>query len=222
MLAEFLQQLFDQGDVEIGVDVEGIGELIQPNAVVTTILADRAATIAEALASPTPPADLNIATWAAGVFYLATFVYVNREVEATLIEQAIESQPDILDPIAAAFGADLVFSFAPDVLRMARATASADPLVKTMTDLLTRWPLSSVGIQGANVKAEDSIEFFQHPALRALYIDRIIHHKDLSRLDRMEVREVVRAAIGNHGELAPEITRAIDAPTGGGESPAND
>ena len=222
MLASFLRGLFENGSIEIGTDLDGVISVDSQDPDVIAILEDRSATIAATLPPPTPPVDIDVASWAARVFYLATFVYVNREVDVKIVEESIAEQPHSNDPNAAAFGAELIFAFAPDLLRMARATASADPLVKVLVDMLGEWPLSSVGVNGSETKDGDEMSFFDHPALRALYIDRIIARKDISRLERPEVKQAVRAAVGNYPELAPELARAIDAPKVGGESHADD
>ena len=49
----------------------------------------------------------------------------------------------------------------------------------------------------------------QHLALLALYVDRVIATRDVSRLADARVRDGVRRALGLHTELAPQLAAAL-------------
>lgn len=197
----------------LGGDPVG-GETEQAEAV----LSARADEVRATLPATPPQTDLGVALWAARQLYGAAFGFAHRETPAEEIARWLgqpSPQPSAGDPD---LGADLVFVFAPDLLRLAAATATADPLVTALTDLLRAWPLSSVGVPNASPDPAATPRFWSERSLRLLYIDRIIAQRDLVRLANPEVREAVAAVLGAHPELAPEVAAAIDRIDSGGES----
>ncbi len=223
-LQRFLAQLFEEGVVEIPMAFPSAAELAAEDEQVEARLAERAAEIAPTLAPPTPVPCLATARWAAQRFYFATFAYVHRETSADELRAGLSVPPPAPPEVAGAgdvdLGADLVFCFAPDLVKMARATASADPLVEALVELLAAWPLSSVGI-GGTAPAAASPSFWSSPSLRTLYIDRVIARGDRTRLASPPVSEAVRAALGAHPELGPELVSEIDPAAAERQSPAD-
>jgi len=209
-LQRFLEQLFEDGQVEVPMQFPEEAALNAEDEQVEAVLAARAEAIAATLAPPVPTPDLPTALWAAKRFYFAAFAYVHREISADDLRAGLSKTPPASSGGDADFGADLVFAFAPDLVKMARATASADPLVEAITSLLQPWPLSSVGMESATPPGDKSLALWRSDSLRALYVDRVIEMADLSRLNHTAVREAVSAAIGAHPELSPELARAID------------
>ncbi len=204
-LAAFLRHLFGEGIADIG-DVPEVAQ----GCGVDEELSARALALGRTLAAGSPTADLKVSRWAAERFYFATFAYINRELGEAEVRAGLslavpvggEGDPD--------FGADLVFSFVGDLVKMVRATASGDPLVEALAELVRPWPLSSVGIAEACPAPGETLRFWGQPALRMLYVDRVIASGDIARLADPRVREAVAAAMGAHGELAPKFAREID------------
>jgi len=155
------------------------------------------------LAEEPPPLDVVIASAAAQTLYRLCQCLVYREL---MPEQALaqgDRLPDAPRTASAHYSADLTLRFLPDAWRLAKETAEGDPLVTTICELAARWPLSSVGIPDLPAPAIDGIA--EHPALLALYVDRIIERRDRSRLSNPRVRDAFLTAIGAHRELAPEL-----------------
>jgi hypothetical protein len=163
------------------------------------------------LAFEGPGLDLRAATWAANQLYRTCQLLVFRDGEPGAIRQALSAAgPEPVTP-EVVYSVDLTFRYLPDLMTLARAAASeGDPLVDTLLGLARAWPLSSVGMRDVG---EVNVDAFRgHPALRQLYIDRIIARRDLSRLADPRVREAVREAIGLYPQLAPELAGAIHTP----------
>jgi len=76
-------------------------------------------------------------------------------------------------------------------------------LLDELKTLATAWPLSSVGIPSLADLNLDS--FINDETLSRLYVDRIIATNDLSRLGHPRVDELLRAALGLHRTLAPDL-----------------
>jgi len=92
------------------------------------------------------------------------------------------------------YSVDLCFRFLPDVMRLARGVAEADPLLEYLPHWAADWPLSSVGVP--NVESPSIETIVNHPCLLGVYRDRIIARRDRSRLDDPRVREAVLQALG--------------------------
>lgn len=163
------------------------------------------------LAFDAPPVDFRAASWAANVLYRACQFLVFREAEPGAVRQALSAAgPEPVTP-EVVYSVDLTFRYLSDLMTLARAAAiEGDPLVDTLLGLARAWPMSSVGMRDVG---EVHVEaFIGHPALRQLYIDRVIARRDLSRLADPRVREAVREAIGLYPQLAPELAGAIQTP----------
>ena len=127
------------------------------------------------------------------------------------------STPDGANP-AVHYSVDLTFRFLPDLVKLARIASEQDPLVERLMAWARHWPLSSVGI-GANVGPVEIGPIVNHPCLLALYVDRVIARRDLTRLDDARVRDGVRQALGLYSELAPVVAAAVESYESSGVAP---
>src|SRR5207253_2041538 len=132
-------------------------------------------------------------------------VYRDLELHQALPEQKVRG-PGARTP-ADHYSADVVLRFLPDVWRLSRDVASADPLVKYLQELAGLWPLSSIGMP--DVQVAHLGEFLDDRCLVTLYADRILDRKDRSRLADPRARSAVQSAIGPFTDLAPEMSRHL-------------
>ncbi len=155
-----------------------------------------------------PPFSPAAGIWAGTLFYQAGQFLVHREIGAEVVRKSLGKACPRGDDASRAYSVDLVFRYLPDLLSLARGIAHEDPLVERLTVLARQWPLSSAGV--ALPSGVDPSPFMKDRCLRILYAERIIASKDVSRLDRADVREAVREAIGLHPELSPEVAAALE------------
>jgi hypothetical protein len=85
--------------------------------------------------------------------------------------------------------------------------SNGDPLVQELKTLAAAWPLSSVGVPDLPPPNLDS--FASHPALARLYADRIIAAGEASRLGNALIDDLLRADLGIHHHLAPELATKL-------------
>ena len=162
-----------------------------------------------------PDLEIQAGAWALGVLYRACQALVYRDIESETVKKWLREPCPRRADAAVHYSVDLSFRFLPDVLRLGRGIAVDDPLVTGVTELLAEWPLSSVGVKDLPVCEVDLL--LHDPALRRLYIDRVIEKEDLARLADARVAEQVRAAIGVHRELAPRMAAELDRLVRGAE-----
>jgi len=194
----FFTELFESGRVLVAS--EPLAEL-DPEVAPILISAEKVA--AMNLAGTTPSFSLSAARWAARVFYRACQFLVCRDIDAATTERLLhEKCPDAHSP-ETDYSADLVFHYLPDIIGMAKAIASGDPLLQQLLTLAREWPLSTVGV--SEVGPVDVRAFIGHSGLRHLYADRIIARRDISRLGEPAVDMAVREALGAFPELCPPI-----------------
>lgn len=172
-------------------------------------LLERAAAERHTLADTPPVPDCAAAQWAARMLYRAAQFIAFRELGAELIPRDLQPPCPAAASPAVCYGVDLAFRFLPDLLRLARSLSDADPLLEVLQCWAAEWPLSSVGISGVTPGPID--DFFHDPALRMLYLDRIIRCGDAGRLDDPRVAAAAAAVLGAHPELAPRIAGALEA-----------
>lgn len=166
------------------------------------------------LAGEAPPLVIDATIWALQLIHRAAQFLVFREVEPQAIHDRLAVPCPHPPSPEICYSADLALRVLPDLLKLARAAAPDDPLVDALVVLAKQWPLSSIGC-GMNIERSDVSAFIDHPALRQLYVDRVLERGDLSRLDDARVVADVRRAIGRFPELAPTIANRLrqDVPT---------
>jgi hypothetical protein len=155
-----------------------------------------------------PPAlDPKAARWAAVLFFRACQFALYRDVPASIIEEELSARAPFRASPSVCYSVDLVFRLLPDLARFARSAAENDPLVGHLERLGREWPLSSVGMP--DLGAVDVRAFIDDPCLLALYVDRILAARDVSRLSDARVRDSVAQALGLHPELSPALADAL-------------
>lgn len=150
-----------------------------------------------------PPFSKPVALWAAQLFYHICQFIVCREIGEPEVRAVFALPCPALRGAAADWSADLLFRHLPTLFRSAKHLSNADPLLDELKTLAAAWPLSSVGIPALPDLNIDS--FISDETLARLYVDRIIATNDLSRLGHPRVDELLRAALGLHRALAPDL-----------------
>lgn len=157
-----------------------------------------------------PPLNLEAGLWAARLLYQLCQFTVCRDLgEDRVVAGCRKPCPTGRGP-EADWSVDLVLRHLPTLTRYASHLSQADPLVRELKTIATAWPLSSVGMAGLSGVTLES--FIGHPALRRLYADRILAARDYSRLGDRRVDDLLRADLGLHRELAPDLMSRLEAP----------
>lgn len=206
-----LNALLNEGRVRVDplfdrngqLQVEGIPELNAAAAVLESFELEYRMELAFVPPSLSRPALL----WAAQSVQRACSLLTYREFSADQIQTALAIPCPEEPSFAVVYSVDLTMRFLPDLVRLARAASSDDPLNKFLMDWAEQWPLSSVGIGG--VTPRGPLTFLDHPCLRQLYIDRILVEQDESRLSDPQTRDAVLAATGLHSQLAPKLAAKL-------------
>lgn len=159
------------------------------------------------LAGSPPTPDAAAVRWGAALTYRAAQFLAYRDLPAELIARELTLPCPSPASAAVIYGVDLTFRFLPDLARLARAASPDDPLSLQLKTWAVAWPLSSVGMPG--IEPGSIEDFIEQPALRMLYVDRIMATGDVGRLRDERVASAVRAALGEFPQLAPRIAAAL-------------
>jgi hypothetical protein len=162
------------------------------------------------LAFTAPDLSLEVFEWAAVRLYRGCQALICREVSPQDLQRFFAGSCPEPDGAVAAYSADLVFRFLPDLVKLARQVERGDPLVVALLKIAQEWPLSSVGIE--EVGDVPATFLLAHPSLRQLYIDRILATGDTARLRDPAVRQAVQSSLGVFPELAPLVASHLDQP----------
>jgi hypothetical protein len=204
----FFESLFSEGRVRLSTtDAPSPADL---SAAVEWILAFEPH-YRRTLAGTPPAPDAAAVGWAARVFFRAAQLLVARNIGAAQVLADLSVPCPRPPEPAVCYGVDLTWRFLPDLVRIARAASQNDPLVERLLAWCGEWPLSSVGVPDVTAGPLDG--FVGDPALRMLYVDRIISTGDVSRLNDLRVREAVRSALGAFPRLAPSLAAALATET---------
>jgi hypothetical protein len=161
------------------------------------------------LAGESPGYSSEAALWAAQLLYQICQFIVCREIGEAQMAAAFARECPVPRSPAVDWSADLFFRHLPSLFRLSQQLSNGDPLIQELKRVAAAWPLSSVGISELGELNLDT--FINCTALARLYADRIIAVSDASRLGDARVDELLRADIGIHHELAPEIAKRLFA-----------
>lgn len=204
-LTEFLHSFFETGRVQVSDAPGGAVSAAESASLQAAELRRRAD-----LAEPRPPFAIEDAEAGARLLYLCAQAVAARTIKAAELRDELRAIEDGLGGPAAArhYSVDLCLAALPELAVIARRLARADPILAVFVELGGRWPLSSVGM--VEVAPPEKLEFWDHPGLRRLYLDRIFERRDRRRAAHPLVAEALRADLGAHPELAPELAAELD------------
>ncbi|HEX7379475.1 MAG TPA: hypothetical protein VF278_20295 [Pirellulales bacterium] len=155
----------------------------------------------------TAPAFIpEAARWSAALMYRGCQALVFRRLDEPAVKEMLGASCPTPHSSGVIYSVDLMLRVLPELATMARAVAENDVLVGELRRIGAAWPLSSVGMPqiAANQLDQDALEIIMRDrSLRQLYLDRVIARRDRSRLERTDVRDGVRQAIGMYEELWP-------------------
>jgi len=201
-LAFFLKSLGEEGRA-----VVSIGPLAEADPAATDALQQIDEQRRQELALSLPAFAPAAALWGARLFYqLCRFVVCRDFGEGQIATAVSESCPEPRCP-ATDWSVDLTLRHLPKLFPLANQLSNADPLIGQLKTVAASWPLSSVGI--ALLEPVTIESFAPDAALRRLYADRIIATADHTRLGEAWVDDLLRADLGAHHELAPQIAAKL-------------
>jgi len=161
-----------------------------------------------------PRFDETAALTAGRLFHNGCVCLVNRALAEADVQAALALSKPLPGDAATSFSLDLLFVHLASLLQMAEGAAPGDPLVTRLRELAAAHPLSSVGIRELDGLADEGA-ILGHPALRRLYADRIIAHRDEARLGNPEALGAVRESLGTYTNLWPELEHRARTNTAG-------
>ncbi len=174
------------------------------------LLREREERVREDLAGVAPLYDAVAAGWAARAFHRACQFLVDREPGEEVVRAALAPACPSAPGASTAYSVDLIFGFLPDLLRLAEQRAPGEALTALLRGWARAWPLSSVGIAAGEVTAGD--EVLAQPALRRLYLDRIVARGAKDRLGSSGLRRWIEADAGAYPELAGKFSILTPSP----------
>lgn len=203
-LTRFLRSLLAEGRVTVAKVVAANGTLSVPTSEelkeATLVLTDFESRYRDELPGNPPRLSIPSMLWGAlTVFRTASFL-TYRDVGSEIITAVLAEVCPEPQTAEVSYSVDLTLRFLPDLVRLARAASSDDPLVERLKSLGRQWPLSSVGI--LDLGQLDELAFLDDRCLKQLYLDRILVTNDASRLHHPLIAEAAQAAIGIHHQLA--------------------
>lgn len=217
-LPEFIRSLWSEGRVK----VPGILEPLEQNdPELSRVLESVDRDARELFPGEAPALSLPAAAWSAHRVHTVCAALAHRDLGVEELKGPLSAPCPAESSPSVCYSVDLTLRYLPDVVRLARAASSNDPLLEPLMAWCREWPLSSVGV--ADVGPVDISAFAIHDGLLRLYADRIIERRDRARLGDPLVDGALREAIGAHPELAPEVAAWLDAarsPPAGPETPA--
>jgi hypothetical protein len=195
-LFEFLNTLFSTGEVAVARTMTDFldEEDLKASA---RLIEDVYESDCFDLPAKAPAFKQDAALWAAAYLYHAIQFVLLRELEADLMEAYLKPYDGEQDA-PAIYSVDLLFRHLGPLFKFSSGISPDDPLVARLKDTAGLWPFSSVGL-GVKVNTNTAV-ILSHPALRYVYLDRIILHRDLSRLTDEQERAVFREVTGIHSE----------------------
>jgi hypothetical protein len=192
-LSEFLNQLFREGTVVVPRQIADFEE----EDLRASVLVIRKFYEADRLeiSSDAPPFDEPAAMWAAQYLFHAVQFVLLRELGTDVMAVYLKPYAGEITP-AAIYSVDLLFRYFGPLFKFSSGISPDDPLVVLLKDTAMAWPFSSVGLSILCSANTDII--FSHPSLKYAYVDRIIEHRDSSRLTGEKEIATLNEIMGLH------------------------
>ncbi len=206
-MIRFVSDLFDTGRVQVSLR-EDVADADLSDLIRQT---DRFAR--DDMPGDAPPLSVAAAGWALAWLVDACRFLVYRDLDAAVVQRSLAHPCPEPPSASVCYSADLFLRFVPDLIRLANAVGTDDPLVDSLHRVAAAWPLSGVGVN--KIAADDSLRpVLAHPALIRLYVDRIIARHAVAELANRQLADAVRNALGGYKQLAPELAKALEPPHG--------
>ena len=193
MLTGFIQSLASDGAVTVAGEITRFDQPDYESA--TRLLENMYQSDAAHQSGEVPAFHAPAARWATEFIYRAIQCNFLRHLKLDEVLDLLSDYDGDMTP-EVIYSADLVLRQLPGLFRFTRHLAPDDVMVPRLGAIAAAWPLSSVGVPVPGVP--DAAMVMEHPALRMLYIDRIIENRDIARCGDPFVRSAVQAAIGGH------------------------
>lgn len=195
-LSEFLNHLFSTGAVTVPRQMAGFDDAdLRESAFLIHryYQADRLE-----MSHQAPEFEEAAALWAAQYLFRSVQFLLLRELEADTIATYLKPYTGAITP-ASIYSVDLLFRHLGPLFKFGSGISPDDPLVARLNETAAAWPFSSVGL---NVSASGNTEIiFSHPSLKYAYVDRIILHRDASRLTGEAETTTLKEILGLHQAL---------------------
>jgi MoxR-vWA-beta-propeller ternary system domain bpX4 len=201
-LASFLQALAHDGRIVVSPQ-----PIAAPDETALSVVLELNHRAQSELAGEGPGFSSEAALWAANLLYQICQFIVCRDIGESQIAAAFANECPAARGPETDWSADLLFRHLPALIRLAQQLSNGDPLVQELNKIAATWPLSSVGVPELADLNLDT--FIAQPAVARLYADRIVAVGDTSRLGDSRVDDLLRADIGIHRDLAPEIAKRL-------------
>src|SRR4051812_4786829 len=201
-LTYFLQALANDGRVIVSTE-----RLTAPDESAISTLHELNHRAQSELSGEVPGFSPEAALWGATLLYQICQFVVCRDIGEAQIATAFAAECPASRGPATDWSADLTLRHLPALFRLTRHLSNGDPLVQQLKTLAAAWPLSSVGIPDLRQPNLDS--FINNSTLVRLYADRIIAAGDTSRLGNPSIDDLLRADLGIHHNLAPELAAKL-------------
>ena len=209
-LPGFIQSLFESGEARVPLiaDAKELGDDSGPQLVPASECDDALAVLTryEAVVRAgwrlgAPEFDGEAGLRSAAFVYQSARLMLSRHVPGEVVSMVLEREGIEANTPAAHYSVDLVGHYLPDLFRLAGGRLTGDPLADRLSRFGARWPLSSVGLQGAVPQADRLDAVLGHPALKSTYIDRVLQCADTQRLEDPRVLAAAHLVIGEHPGL---------------------
>ncbi len=171
---DFCIDLFNYGLVRINAnqaqpveDLSATQELIRE---IDSLIRDNAP-------SAPPPLEVDAACWGLSVIEWGCHMLVDRKQADTHLPPHLQEREPSGNTPAQHWSVDLGLRFLTDLIKKVSTAAPTDPLRNTLTEIASRWPLSSVGTE-VEWNQERLIIILSDKSLELLLLDRIWRRSD--------------------------------------------
>lgn len=141
-----------------------------------------------------PPFDPAAALWAAKTMNMAAQLLLYRENKPEDLESLFPAYEKEINS-SAILSADLCLRFLPDTLKEIKLINSMDPIILLLERILAQWHYSGIHYP-RDPETPDLQTATSDPCLQQLYLNRIIHYKNLKLALHPLFREKISANLG--------------------------
>lgn len=149
-----------------------------------------------------PELDIQASIWAGRTLHWGCWMMLNRADADVQLPVGLKTSEPSGELASHHWSVDLLMVAWPSLLSRCKTDSPDDPLLNSLQNVASRWPLAAVGItELQSVPTKRMKVVLQHPCLLQILVDRVIQFRAKTFAEHPVIEKQIRQAAGHYQQL---------------------